>query len=69
MNMSSPYIKRKWVFNLSYESGCDAKSLVRTGTGILTPGSFARSDSKETHVSCHKRAKHAYQFSQGLIPC
>ena len=32
-------------------------------------GSLARSDSKETHVSCHKRAKHASQFSRVPIPC
>ncbi len=39
-----------------------------TGTGILT-GSLARSDSKKTHVSSHKRAKHASQFSWVPKPC
>ena len=65
--MSSPHIKRKTAFNLSYDNRY-AKPLVRTGTVYLT-GSLARSDSKETHVSCHKRAKHASQFSRGPIPC
>ena len=65
--MSSPHIKRKSAFNLSYDNRY-AKPLVRTGTVYLT-GSLARSDSKETHVSCHKRAKHASQFYRVPIPC
>ncbi len=48
---------KKRGYDLSYASKY-ATPLVRTGTGVLT-GSLARSDSKETHVSCHKRARHA----------
>jgi hypothetical protein len=65
--MSSPHIKRKRAFNLSYESKY-AKPLVRPGMGFLT-GSRAQSDSTETHVSCHKRAKHTSQVYRDPIPC
>ena len=65
--MSSSHFKRETAFYSSYESR-HAKPLVRTGAGILT-GFLVRSDSKETHVSCDKKAKHASQFSRGSIPC
>jgi hypothetical protein len=65
--MYSPHINRKRELILSYESRY-AKPLARTSMGLLT-GSHARSDSTETHVSCHKRTKHASQFSQGPVTC
>jgi hypothetical protein len=63
--LSPPIKKRKSRNDLSNESKYTTPS-IRTGSGYLE-GVRARSDSKATHIICHKRAKHAVELAWSPI--